>query len=69
MLDKSLFLSAKDLIEMGFGSKTTVYRLMNSPGFPAIKIGGRVFVTKKAFNLWLKKQLKQHDPGAGECIV
>lgn len=61
--DKSLFLTVKDLVEMGLGKPSTVYKLMNSPDFPSIKVRGRLLVTKEAFNIWLKRQSKQYDPG------
>ena len=36
-------------------SKNTAYNLMNSPGFPTVKIGRRLYVEKDALEGWLKR--------------
>lgn len=46
--------TVKDLCAMGIG-RDKAYALMHSSTFPAIKIGGRYFVTEEALKSWLKK--------------
>jgi len=46
--------TVKDLREMGIG-RDTAYQLMHNKAFPAIKLGGRYYVTKEALTMWLQK--------------
>lgn len=47
-------LTAKNLCEMGFG-RDKAYQLMHNSTFPAIKIGGRYYVTETALQEWMKR--------------
>ena len=47
--------TVKDLREMGFG-RDKAYQLMHNKAFPAIKLGGRYYVTPEAFEKWLHRQ-------------
>lgn len=46
--------TVKDLREMGIG-RDKAYQLMHNKTFPAIKLGGRYYVTQNALENWLKK--------------
>ena len=47
--------TVKDLqCELGLG-RDKAYQLMHNKTFPAIKIGGRYFVTQDALDEWLRK--------------
>lgn len=46
--------TVKDLCEMGIG-RDKAYSLMHNTSFPAIKIGGRYYVTEDALTEWLKR--------------
>lgn len=47
-------LTVKDLCAIGL-SRDVSYSLMHAKGFPAIKIGGKYYVSKTAFIKWLTK--------------
>ena len=47
--------TVKDLRDIGIG-RDKAYQLMHNSSFPAIKIGGRYYVTQEALNEWLRKQ-------------
>ena len=46
--------TVKDLCKLGFG-RDTAYALMHNSSFPAIKIGGRYYVTETELEAWLKR--------------
>ena len=46
--------TVKNLCEMGIG-RDKAYQLMHSSTFPAIKIGGRYYVTEDALQEWMKR--------------
>ncbi|MGI5838203.1 MAG: hypothetical protein ACOX8W_00895 [bacterium] len=56
---RDMFYSAKDLIALGIGSHNKVYALMNSPEFPSVRIGGRLFVKKDVFWKWINDQSRK----------
>lgn len=37
------------------------YELVKQPGFPAIRIGGRILVPVEAFGRWLSETSKQQE--------
>jgi len=37
--------------------KTQAYKLVNTSGFPIIKIGGKILTEKNALESWIKKSL------------
>jgi excisionase family DNA binding protein len=41
-------------------SKPKAYALAHSPGFPILKLGRRLRVTKESFRSWLDAQLEVH---------
>ena len=53
--------SALDVSEYLGISRTGAYNLMRSSGFPSIRVGGRVMVTKVAFENWLENQQKNRE--------
>ena len=57
LLDDLRVYSVKDLVEMGYGSRTTVWRMMKSdPEFPAVKLpNGSVKIPRYALREYLKK--------------
>lgn len=46
--------TVKDLREMGIG-RDKAYQLMHNKAFPAIKLGGRYYVTHETLTDWLQK--------------
>lgn len=48
--------SAPDVAEYLGISRTGAYNLMQAAGFPSFRIGGRVMVTRAAFETWLEMQ-------------
>jgi len=50
---KVKMLSAKELTEI-VGSRSLAYRLFNTEGFPAIRLGKRVLVREDSLDEWLK---------------
>ena len=49
-------IDAKILAETLSISKSGAYSLMNEPGFPVLKIGGRKLVTKPDLIRWIQTQ-------------
>ncbi|MBQ9438072.1 MAG: helix-turn-helix domain-containing protein [Lachnospiraceae bacterium] len=49
--------SARDLVRAGF-TRSMAYALLNREDVPTIRIGGRLFVRREAFQDWLKRQEK-----------
>lgn len=47
--DNRSFYTINDLIAMGFGSRSTIYRRIKNDGLPAVKVGGSVLIPKAAF--------------------
>jgi len=50
---KIKLLSPEDIKTMTGLGKNQVYALMNSAGFPSIRLNSRIFVTEVAFASWL----------------
>ena len=50
-----MLLTVKDLQPMLGIGRDTAYALMHSRAFPAMKIGGRYFVSKDALHEWISK--------------
>lgn len=49
------FYTPEDIMTIMQISRTSVYKLFNSDGFPAIKIGGIYRVEKAQFDTWVKQ--------------
>lgn len=47
-------LTVKYIQEIFSCGKRQAYELMRVPGFPAIKLGGRYFISSKEFERWLQ---------------
>ena len=54
MWSNEKMLTAKDLQRIFSMGKNKANELMNSSGFPTIKIGGRKYVTEQALDDWIK---------------
>ncbi|MEH7115859.1 helix-turn-helix domain-containing protein [Neobacillus vireti] len=54
--DFPLILTAKHISEIMMVSKRTAYLLMESPGFPLIKVGRNKRVIGEEFVKWLEQQ-------------
>ena len=50
-------LSAKDLLEVLPMSRSGIYKMLNTPGFPVIKIGKRKLIPKHEFLVWLSENI------------
>lgn len=57
--------AAAALSEMGIPTtKRQAYRIFNEPGFPLIRIRGKVYCRRESLVNWLKAQ----EPAAGETV-
>jgi len=54
-------LSAKDLTEI-VGSRTLAYRLLNTNGFPTVRLGKRLLVREDRLEEWLQENEGLHVP-------
>lgn len=50
----------KDIQEMFHLSRTSTYQLINSSGFPTIRLNKKIIIPKKELEKWLEKQ-SQHE--------
>ena len=50
-------LTVKDIQEIFGRGKRQTYELMCVPGFPAMKLGGRYFISVKALENWIQKNM------------
>ena len=50
-----LFLNAEVIAKVLGISPATTYELMHEPGFPVLKIGNRMVVSKEKFILWVEE--------------
>ena len=50
-------LTVKDVQAILNCGKRQAYELMRLPGFPAMKLGGRYFISSKGFERWLQKNM------------
>lgn len=55
-MDKE-FLCVKDLVKMGFCSQGQAYILMNTKGFPSIRVGKALRVRKADFEKWVNERM------------
>lgn len=53
-----LFLSAKHLEALLGISRSAVYKLMNSEGFPMVRIAGRLMCPKDSFQRWVEANME-----------
>ncbi|MEG1873729.1 MAG: helix-turn-helix domain-containing protein [Ruthenibacterium sp.] len=60
--DLPLTLSAKHLTAALGISRAGIYRLMQTPGFPLLRVGGRVLVPRERFLRWMDAQIVEKDP-------
>lgn len=54
-LEKTKILHPKDVKKILGCGMNKVYDIINSNGFPKIKIGNRYYIPENAFYLWLKQ--------------
>ncbi len=54
-------IDAKILAETLSISKSGAYSLMNEPGFPVLKIGGRKLVTRPDLISWIRNQTEGNE--------
>jgi len=47
--------SVKDIRDMFKCSLSQAYGIVNSNGFPSIRLGGKILIEKKALENWLEK--------------
>lgn len=52
-----LFLNAPMVARILGVSSSTAYELMHEKDFPALRIGNRLVVPKKAFQIWVQERL------------
>lgn len=53
MSEETLVMSVKQLQEALQIGRATAYRLVNRDDFPAIHVGGRIFIPRKRLEAWL----------------
>lgn len=46
----------KDIQKMFQLSRTNTYQLINSPGFPSVRLNKKILIPKKDLEKWLEKQ-------------
>jgi len=54
-----LMLNVKDIVEIFGISRDKAYDLVNSKGFPTVKIGKRIVVPKEHLLKWIKDQVEE----------
>ena len=54
--DLPLFLNANLLSQVLGVSISTAYEVMHEPGFPVLRVGSRMVVTKEKFIWWAEEQ-------------
>lgn len=52
---EKILLTVEDIMEITSLSRPSVYSLLNSEGFPHMRIGRRYFVLKSDFDKWLEE--------------
>ncbi|MBR3316021.1 MAG: helix-turn-helix domain-containing protein [Atopobiaceae bacterium] len=55
------FYTIKELINAGFGSRSTIYRHIKEDGLPAIKIGYRVLIPREPFEEFVNAHRVKHE--------
>ena len=55
------FYTPKDLIEMGYGSRSTVYRDLDSGKIPHHRPGGRILIPKDEFDLFMMRERVERE--------
>jgi len=53
--DSIIMYTVNDLQKIFKSSRTTIYKLVGSDGFPSIKIGGKILTEKTALEKWIEK--------------
>lgn len=64
--DSRKFYRPKDLIEMGYGSRPTVYRKLNNGAIPSVRIGKSYLVPKGELDALLLKERLQRESEQAE---
>ena len=54
--DLPLFLNANLVAEVLGGSISTAYEVVDTPGFPVLRVGSRMVVPKEKFIQWAEEQ-------------
>ena len=54
--DLPLFLNAKMVAQVLGVSISTAYEVMHEPGFPVLRVGSRMVVSKEKFIQWAEEQ-------------
>ena len=54
--DLPLFLNARTVAQVLGVSISSAYELMHEPGFPTLKVGGRLAVPRDAFRQWAERK-------------
>lgn len=58
---KKSFYRPKDLVEMGYGSRPTIYRKLDNGTIPSVRIGKSYLVPKDEFDMLLMKERLQRE--------
>ena len=53
------FLRVKDIVKMGFCSQGQAYILMNTKGFPSIRVGKSLRVRRADFEKWINEHMNE----------
>ena len=54
-----LFLTVPELAKLLSLSRNTTYDLVHRGGFPMVKIGKRILISRDAFQVWVASQYKR----------
>lgn len=55
--DMPFMMTASDIQAAGLCGRTRAYELVNTKGFPVLKVGCKKFIPKDAFIAWYRQEL------------
>ena len=67
--DLPLFLNAELVAQVLGISQAGAYDLLHSEGFPVLKMGTHMVVSKEQFRQWVESKTSQHDRYGLHCEV
>jgi len=67
--DSRKFYRPRDLVEMGYGSRPTIYRKLDNGTIPSVRIGKSYLVPKDEFDMLLMKERLQCESEQSEWRI
>lgn len=59
------YMTVSDVREILGISRESIYKLVRQPGFPALRVGGRILVSRSRFRTWLEEREREGVRGQG----